>query len=345
MQNKKGFTIVELVIVIAVIAVLAAVLIPTFADVISKAKDSKATQEAKNAYTQFMIENAQEGDLAQLYIFKADKKRFVAIRDGVPQGIFSSRDEALRSLTDDPEYYLYKTTVKNLFGVKKGSIIVDNDGSDDTPSTFEEIKLKYGDHYFGGDANDRTVVSSEVKVYLRGGEGLERLDHKYYEVEIVASQTSPLDGTVFLLNSAPADGWYGIVIRKSDDSAFDFENGDSDLLSYYVKISSSMRAPVGSSGVSPVIYSVRGLYLHTGDVIKLKDDCKDEYLCKAQIMQEQYPSWNFNDYDLEVTPEGLVIAEDGWYAFRLKSTQNYIIHTKDGINLYSYVTIESPDNG
>ena len=40
MQNKKGFTIVELVIVIAVIAVLAAVLIPTFADVISKAKDS-----------------------------------------------------------------------------------------------------------------------------------------------------------------------------------------------------------------------------------------------------------------------------------------------------------------
>ncbi|MDY5678144.1 MAG: prepilin-type N-terminal cleavage/methylation domain-containing protein, partial [Eubacteriales bacterium] len=37
-NNKKGFTIVELVIVIAVIAILAAVLIPTFSSVIKKAK-------------------------------------------------------------------------------------------------------------------------------------------------------------------------------------------------------------------------------------------------------------------------------------------------------------------
>ena len=46
--NKKGFTIVELVIVVAVIAILAAVLIPTFSGVIAKAKlsaDKKAVQE------------------------------------------------------------------------------------------------------------------------------------------------------------------------------------------------------------------------------------------------------------------------------------------------------------
>ena len=49
-NNKKGFTIVELVIVIAVIAILAGVLIPTFAGIVSKAKDSKALQEAQNAY-------------------------------------------------------------------------------------------------------------------------------------------------------------------------------------------------------------------------------------------------------------------------------------------------------
>ena len=45
-NNKKGFTIVELVIVIAVIAILAGVLIPTFAGVIGKAQDSAALQEA-----------------------------------------------------------------------------------------------------------------------------------------------------------------------------------------------------------------------------------------------------------------------------------------------------------
>ena len=50
-NNKKGFTIVELVIVIAVIAILAGVLIPTFGGMIKKANESKALQEAKNAYT------------------------------------------------------------------------------------------------------------------------------------------------------------------------------------------------------------------------------------------------------------------------------------------------------
>ena len=42
--NKKGFTIVELVIVVAVIAILAAVLIPTFSGIIRKANVSKDNQ-------------------------------------------------------------------------------------------------------------------------------------------------------------------------------------------------------------------------------------------------------------------------------------------------------------
>jgi type IV pilus assembly protein PilA len=49
-NNKKGFTIVELVIVIAVIAILAGVLIPTFSGIIKKAQYSAAQQEVTNAY-------------------------------------------------------------------------------------------------------------------------------------------------------------------------------------------------------------------------------------------------------------------------------------------------------
>ena len=48
-NGNKGFTIVELVIVIAVIGILAAVLIPTFNSIINKANESKATQEVTNA--------------------------------------------------------------------------------------------------------------------------------------------------------------------------------------------------------------------------------------------------------------------------------------------------------
>jgi prepilin-type N-terminal cleavage/methylation domain-containing protein len=51
-NNRKGFTIVELVIVIAVIAILAGVLIPTFASVVEKANVSNALQQAKNTYTE-----------------------------------------------------------------------------------------------------------------------------------------------------------------------------------------------------------------------------------------------------------------------------------------------------
>ena len=39
-NNRKGFTTVELVIVIAVIAILATVLIPTFSNLITDAKES-----------------------------------------------------------------------------------------------------------------------------------------------------------------------------------------------------------------------------------------------------------------------------------------------------------------
>lgn len=59
--NKKGFTLVELVIVIAVIAILAGVMIATFSNVVSKANASADLQEIKSMldaqYYDFIAEN------------------------------------------------------------------------------------------------------------------------------------------------------------------------------------------------------------------------------------------------------------------------------------------------
>ena len=55
-NNRKGFTTVELVIVIAVIAILATVLIPTFSNLINNANDSKYMQAAKNAHTAYVTD-------------------------------------------------------------------------------------------------------------------------------------------------------------------------------------------------------------------------------------------------------------------------------------------------
>ena len=67
--NKKGFTIVELVIVIAVIAILAAVLIPTFNSVITKANESAALQEAKATEAVVILhENGNVNDAKYYYV-------------------------------------------------------------------------------------------------------------------------------------------------------------------------------------------------------------------------------------------------------------------------------------
>ena len=80
--NKKGFTIVELVIVIAVIAILAAVLIPTFASIIKKANQSADQQAVANmnkllavsdkaedvdGVIEILIENKYAGDLTTYF--------------------------------------------------------------------------------------------------------------------------------------------------------------------------------------------------------------------------------------------------------------------------------------
>ena len=60
-NNKKGFTVVELVIVIAVIAILAAVLIPTFASLIQKANTSADIQGCRQMNEYLAVNEITDG--------------------------------------------------------------------------------------------------------------------------------------------------------------------------------------------------------------------------------------------------------------------------------------------
>lgn len=62
LKNKKGFTIVELVIVIAVIAILAAVLIPTFSNIVDRANKAAAQADAKNLWTQYCVDVTEKNE-------------------------------------------------------------------------------------------------------------------------------------------------------------------------------------------------------------------------------------------------------------------------------------------
>ena len=61
-KSKKGFTVVELVIVIAVIAVLAAILIPTFISLDSRAKKASDQSLVRNLNNALVAQEAEDGE-------------------------------------------------------------------------------------------------------------------------------------------------------------------------------------------------------------------------------------------------------------------------------------------
>ncbi len=61
-SKSKAFTVVELVVVIAVIAVLAAVLIPVFSNVVDSARQSVALSECRNALEEYISITLGQGD-------------------------------------------------------------------------------------------------------------------------------------------------------------------------------------------------------------------------------------------------------------------------------------------
>lgn len=95
-NNKKGFTIVELVIVIAVIGILAGVLIPTFAGITQRAEESKALQATRNTLTEYISQNGSaNAGLVFYYPLKATEYKVYLYANGALNDIgFITIDES-----------------------------------------------------------------------------------------------------------------------------------------------------------------------------------------------------------------------------------------------------------
>ena len=79
-KSKRAFTIVELIIVIAVIGILAAILIPSFSNIIEKSNRKSEYADAKNEITNHIIETADNPEGAGavvpdslIFVHKANK--------------------------------------------------------------------------------------------------------------------------------------------------------------------------------------------------------------------------------------------------------------------------------
>jgi len=86
-RMKKAFTITELIIVIAVIAILAAVLIPTFTHVVESANRSAALQTSHNALTEYLsmisTDDKTDNDDATGVVFVSNNYAFVYLNGGL----------------------------------------------------------------------------------------------------------------------------------------------------------------------------------------------------------------------------------------------------------------------
>ena len=93
-NQKRGFTVVELVIIIAVVAILAAVLIPTYVHLVKKSNEANAQVEAKNLISEMLTDIilgdkdsadllvfSKKGDDVYLHGYSAEQQRFLSYRN------------------------------------------------------------------------------------------------------------------------------------------------------------------------------------------------------------------------------------------------------------------------
>ena len=135
-NNKKGFTIVELVIVIAVIAILAAVLIPTFSGLIKKANESKDIQLIRNLNTAVAAElnesitMAEAMEAAAEFGFDVEKIEAKVVGNKI---LWDSVAKVFCYLNDGEVEYVSDVDSK---GTGAQLWIIDRDGDTETDATY-----------------------------------------------------------------------------------------------------------------------------------------------------------------------------------------------------------------
>ncbi len=273
-SSKKGFTLTELVIVVAVVAVLAAVLIVTFANVIDRANEASASMDAQSLITALLPEMGDGSDNVDLIVFSVKGGKLYAYG-------FRHNERKMRSYRDVPYGEMEEGTLDaNLEAVlaemvSAGHIKADTAVTQDSwrsPDRVEAVMLENGfkkgssairadyiinDSFFGGEA---TPPAEEPPSGFSWDDDNNKLlfNGEAYTGKTPDSDDLP-DGIisgVLYIDGVPFNGVYSSSLYESGDGLYYVDGklytGDHDGYTYrdgIVMISSS-----GSSVVNANIY-------------------------------------------------------------------------------------------
>lgn len=109
--NKKGFTIMEMLIVVAIIAVLVAIAIPTFNNALTKSKEAADVANIRAAYAEIMVANLTDNTA-----IPTTTAGFLAKVDGGKLNY-----DAKLEVTGTAEPYTVKYTATRLTNTKGGA--------------------------------------------------------------------------------------------------------------------------------------------------------------------------------------------------------------------------------
>ena len=247
--HNAGFTLLELVIVLAVIAILSAILIPTFTDVISRAKETAARQNCRTVAQQYMLYRLEEGDSSDLggYLFISGGYAFllengelqetevteqdgiISIKDG--ESSFSCEKQALPSVIATGDVKVYYAAEKVAYEKCRAALRLAN-------SMAESIDIAKNVFVYG------SYVFHAPEGTLQKMDGVTASDGR---LQGVAAETYRLDNR---FTDVDTDG---VVIYTSDSTYF--EGSESQMGAQEVPVDPDTTEPNDPDTTEPPVTS------------------------------------------------------------------------------------------
>ena len=270
-SRRKGFTIIEMVIVIAIIGILAAVLIPTYGNVVGSSNESGARQSCLSAYKElYSATLAKKGQyIRNGYVFLSGKYAYANMDGGIqPLNYMGelSRDDVN---PEDLYYVLLGTVSSTQSGVDTDAVYAIPDGTysvytlqrKEVEGTYLFLVYKEGAHEeemtvpLGSEYKQQVrCVNAAYKLYAGAVPTMEELKNIAFQVLLVSGDEEGDEDEITVDCSAITSLRIGAAEGKTLDS--------------YVLTTTEGNIPVASGSVTedPLVLSATELAAKcTGD--------------------------------------------------------------------------------